>query len=310
VQITRRSQEKFADLCAAHGTIRKIEEIYEAHGFDLPANFEPAEAGMRRSVCAAAERGADLSDGQVQQRLLRVYLDGIDDFGRRQFDPFSPPAQQADDPLVDETRALVRSLQRDGASIDDEARLTFSGGPPVLPIERFHLLDEPQALLEQLDRITAGIANDPPAAIGAAKDVTESTFKFVLRDYGIAYDERNASLTDLYKLVANALGLTRDAVPDSAKGSQAAHKILQNLSTAVQSLAELRNILGTGHGRTAPNPALARHARLAANASRTVVEFVLETMARAQGGGRLMSHRRRPVSHRGVVVSAQRPRLR
>jgi hypothetical protein len=101
--------------------------------------------------------------------------------------------------------------------------------------------------------------------------------KFVLRDYGVAYDERSASLTDFYKLAATELGLSRDAVPDSAKGSQAAHKVLQNLSTAVQSLAEFRNALGTGHGRTAPNPALARHARLGANAARTVVEFVLET---------------------------------
>jgi hypothetical protein len=49
------------------------------------------------------------------------------------------------------------------------------------------------------------------------------------------------------------------------------------MATAIQSLAELRNELGLGHGRTASSPALARHARLAANAARTVVEFVLET---------------------------------
>jgi hypothetical protein len=277
VQITRRSQQKFADLCAAHGTVRTIEAVYEAHGFYLPANFEPAQGGARRSVCAAAEHGADLSDGRVQQRLLRAYLDGVDDFGRPPTYVYFASAQETEDPLVPEARTLVRSLQRDGAPVDDDARLILAGGPPVLPVESFHLLDEPQALLEQLDRIAAGIANDPPAAIGAAKDLTESTLKFILRDYGVAYAERSASLTDLYRLVSNELGLSRDSVPDSAKGSQAAHKVLQNLSTTVQSLAEFRNAVGTGHGRTAPNPALARHARLAANAARTVVEFVLET---------------------------------
>jgi len=66
-------------------------------------------------------------------------------------------------------------------------------------------------------------------------------------------------------------------VPASAKGSAAAQRVLQNLMTVVQGLAELRNELGLGHGRTAPSPAYARHARLAANAARTVVEFVLET---------------------------------
>jgi hypothetical protein len=277
MRLTRRSQQKFADLCATLGTVREIEAVYEAHGFDLPAGFEPTEGGMRRSVCAAAEDGADLADAQVQQRLLRVYLDGIDDFGRGSSDPFYESSPEAEDALKPQARALVRSLQRDGAPIDDDARLVFAAAPPVLPIERFHLLDEPQALLEQLNRIAAGIESDPPAAIGAAKDLTESTLKFVLRDYGVTYDERNASLIDLYKLVANELGLSRDAVPASAKGSRAAHKVLQNLSTAVQSLAEFRNAIGTGHGRTAPNPALARHARLAANAARTVVEFVLET---------------------------------
>ena len=66
-------------------------------------------------------------------------------------------------------------------------------------------------------------------------------------------------------------------MPSSAKGSAASQRVLQNLSSAVQGLAELRNELGLGHGRTTPSPALARHARLAANAARTVVEFVLET---------------------------------
>jgi hypothetical protein len=64
---------------------------------------------------------------------------------------------------------------------------------------------------------------------------------------------------------------------DSAKGSATAQRILQNMATAVQSLAELRNELGLGQGRPAPSPALARHARLAANSARAVVEFVLET---------------------------------
>lgn len=71
--------------------------------------------------------------------------------------------------------------------------------------------------------------------------------------------------------------LSRESVPASAKGSAAAHRVLQNLATSVQGLAELRNELGLGHSRTAPSAALARHARLAANSARAVVEFVLET---------------------------------
>jgi hypothetical protein len=172
----------------------------------------------------------------------------------------------------------VRALQQDGGPVDDDGKLVFGGSaPPVLPVEQFDRLDEPRVLLQHLERIDAGILKDPAAAIGAAKELVESTLKFILDDYGVEYSEREASLTDLYKLAATSLRLTREAVPESAKGSRASHRILQNLATAVQSLAELRNELGVGHGRTAPSPALARHARLAANSARAVVEFLLET---------------------------------
>jgi Abortive infection C-terminus len=171
----------------------------------------------------------------------------------------------------------VRALHQDGAPVDDDGKLVFGSAPPVLPVERFDRLDEPRVLLQHLERIDAGIVKDPAAAIGAAKELVESTCKFILNDYGVEYDERAASLTDLYKLVAEELRLTRESVPASARGSRASHRVLQNLTTAVQSLAELRNELGIGHGRTAPSPALARHARLAANSARAVVEFLLET---------------------------------
>jgi Abortive infection C-terminus len=226
MQLSRRSRQKFADFAAGSGTVRRIEDVYAAQGFDLPANFKLPETGQRRAICAAAEAGADISDPAVAQRLLRVYLDAIDDWGRAQATWGSENAGT----LSDDARALLRSLQQDGAPVDDEGALNFASTPSALPVARFD-----------------------------------------------QYDEREASLTNLYKLVAEQLALTREAVPESAKGSRSSHRILQNLATAVQSLAELRNELGIGHGRTAPSPALARHARLAANAARTVVEFLLET---------------------------------
>jgi hypothetical protein len=121
-----------------------------------------------------------------------------------------------------------------------------------------------------------GIKADPAAAIGSAKELAESVCKLVLDDYGQPY-ARAAKLLELYKAAAVALAISRASVPNSAKGSQASQKVLQNLATMVQSLAELRDELGLGHGRSKASPALERHARLACNASRTLTEFVLET---------------------------------
>lgn len=274
VEISRRSRQKFADFAAGWGAVRKIEDVYAAQGFYLPPDFQLPEVSVRRAVCAAAERDIDPSDPAVSERLLRVYADAIDDWGRRNvlWDP-----QDSGDPLVDEARVLVRALQNDGAPIDDDAKIVFRGEPaPILPVEKFSRLDQPRVLLEQLDRIAGAIDRDPPAAIGAAKELTESVLKFVLDDYGVHY-EPAASLTDLYKLASVRLRLSRESVPENVKGSRASHKVLQNLTVAVQSLAELRNEIGSGHGRTRPSLALARHARLAANSARAVVEFILET---------------------------------
>ena len=143
-------------------------------------------------------------------------------------------------------------------------------------IADLRLLAEPRVVEQHLERMSANVVGDPPAAIAAAKELVESVCKFVLDDYAVDYTTAD-DLPALYKKTANILRLNREAVPDSAKGSAAAQRVLQNLSTTVQSLAEFRNELGLGHGKTQPTPALSRHARLSVNASRTVAEFLLET---------------------------------
>jgi hypothetical protein len=57
--------------------------------------------------------------------------------------------------------------------------------------------------------------------------------------------------------------------------------------TTIQSLAELRNELGIGHGQSKRSVALTRHARLALNATVTITEFVLDTWQARVDGGRL-----------------------
>jgi hypothetical protein len=76
VQLSRRSRQKFADFAAGSGTVRSIEDLYSAQGFDLPSNFQLPESGQRRAVCAAAEAGVDAEDPEVAQRLLRVTSTG------------------------------------------------------------------------------------------------------------------------------------------------------------------------------------------------------------------------------------------
>jgi hypothetical protein len=120
------------------------------------------------------------------------------------------------------------------------------------------------------------LAADPAAAIASSKEMVESVCKVILDDYEVTYRNKDDLLT-LYKKVAVALKLNAESVPDNKRGSEAAQGVLRSLVTAVQRLAELRNELGLGHGRTQASQALTRHARLAFNSGSAVAEFLLDT---------------------------------
>lgn len=268
MQISKRSQRKFADYCTDRGVLRTIRDLFEAEDFVESEHYrdDPTQ-GQRRNLVAAFHSSIDPESEDDQRRLLRVYLNAIDDWGRGYLDGN----------LDSDSKALIKALRRDGAPIDEEGNLLEVGSSPVvLPLDEFERLSQPEVLVKHLERIGDNLAKDPAAAIGSSKELVESTCKFVLDDYGLPYGKRD-NLLDLYKAAAKALKINREAVPGNRKGSEAAQRTLQNLATAVQSLAELRNELGLGHGKTSNSPALERHARLSFNAARTVVEFVLQT---------------------------------
>jgi hypothetical protein len=59
--------------------------------------------------------GIDTSDPEQLSRLLRVFVDAIDSWGR-----------DMEGDLVPAAKDMIRSLQRDGVSINDEGELTTS----------------------------------------------------------------------------------------------------------------------------------------------------------------------------------------
>jgi hypothetical protein len=178
---------------------------------------------------------------------------------------------------------LVAADQMSGRPVFEARRKRGAKHPTsALRIPEYQRLRNPQIFEEHLRRIEAGLASDPAAAIASSKEMVESVCKTVLDDYGVVYRSRD-DLLALYKAAAEQLKLNAESVPENAKGSQAAQGALRALVTAVQRLAELRNELGLGHGRTKASPAMTRHARLAFNAASTVAEFLLDTWHERRG---------------------------
>ena len=173
--------------------------------------------------------------------------------------------------------ALTQTGTISGRPVYAGVPITASPTPATaLKLPTRTVLDDHTALQDHLDSIQRTITTDPAATIASAKELVETTFKLILDKRGIAY-KNGDDLGDLYKKVATELSLTRDSVPGSAKGSEAAKKTLGALTTAVFGLAELRNAIGRGHGRTTPSPALERHARLAFNTVVALTEFFFDT---------------------------------
>lgn len=132
-------------------------------------------------------------------------------------------------------------------------------------------------LSQQITRMEAAILSDPELAIGTAKELVETVAKTILQEAGQAAGPKD-DLPKVVRAAAQALELDRDSVPDAARAAETIRRLLSNLATISNGLAELRNAYGTGHGRPAGSSGIKpRHARLAVGAAATLATFLLET---------------------------------
>ena len=138
-------------------------------------------------------------------------------------------------------------------------------------------------LRAQIGRIRHAVSTDPPLAIGSAKELVETVCKTLLDDMGVKV-RRSPTLPALVRATAKELQLLPEDVPEASRGRDASRRILQNLASVVDGLAELRNLYGTGHGKSGRSRGLSsRHARLSVGAMATLAVFLFETHEARKG---------------------------
>jgi hypothetical protein len=141
-------------------------------------------------------------------------------------------------------------------------------------IQKFNL----QYINKQIQRLEKATETDPDLAIGTSKELIESCCKTILDEFKVSYNEKDIDVTRLTRLTMEQLGLLPKNIAPDSKGSDIIKKILGNLSTISQGMAELRNIYGTGHGKSGTAVGLTpRHARLAVTSASALVHFLFET---------------------------------
>jgi hypothetical protein len=219
-------------------------------------------------------------DSSVRRETTQAYLDAVN---------WSDPAHvrrflNVADRLLDgwsgdNTDALWRRVMRDGYERDQRTgAIVAVGGNRA--IESLRHVSDASAIRELLDRMSRAADDDPPLAVGSAKEIVESTAKVVLAERGLAWRE-SADLPELVRAAEIALGLhpsTATAGPDASDGVR---KILGAVTTITTGLAELRNRgHGTGHGPVTARVGLRpRHAHLAVNAAITCCQLMIDTLA-------------------------------
>lgn len=261
--ITARTRRHFREALV-DTVLGEIRDLFEDEGFrERDTDFNGS--GARRTLVERYYADVRWDDPSSVHRVLRVFeqvLSTLPEGGYR-----------------DQAVMLLRS---DGYVVAD-GRIAPRVAATI-PVQAMAELDDPDVIEAHLRRIASHIDDDPELAIGAAKELIESTTKLVLKRLNVPFDER-ADVPALVKQAQQALKLHASDVDENVKASKTIRSILSGLSQVAVGVAELRNHYGTGHGRSGRTGLNPRHAHLAVGAATVYCRTLLETLAARTGSG-------------------------
>ena len=97
-------------------------------------------------------------------------------------------------------------------------------------------------------RIKDALPHDPELAIGSTKELIESVLKTILDIHGAQLT--NDDMPKLLKRAQAALDIDPKDISDSKPGSESIRKLVSCLAQIIIAVTELRNLYGTGHGKS------------------------------------------------------------
>ena len=137
----------------------------------------------------------------------------------------------------------------------------------------------------QVTRMEAALPGDLELAIGTAKDFIETICRTILRERQVQLPADD-DLPALVRLTVRTLPVVPNGVEDRVRWEGTILRLVNNLASIGQSLAELRNAFGTGHGKEAGHKGLeVHHARLIVRMTTAVGVFLYEAHERDRAAG-------------------------
>jgi hypothetical protein len=181
------------------------------------------------------------------------------------------------DPSIDERiskaqHAIGDSLAKNQLGYQLNGVVTVAGaGLTTKTLADFFISGDFVSIEAEFTRAITHLHADPHAAITAASSIIEALCKTYIETFGLEMPSKQ-SIVPLWRVVQEHFGLNIDSLLADDQ-----RKILQGLSAIVDGVGAYRTHIGSAHGRgLQPPPITVAEARLAVNASHTVVTFLME----------------------------------
>lgn len=234
----------------SHSTLT---QIFRASGYQDADTYDaglgtPNKQNRVVTVFREAERRPATARRLVDDLLVALRSDGC----------FTRPGP--------EVASLARALSRIGWQLDPDGYLEPIGHIDLETGGR-------EALDEQLKRILRN-TEDPAVLLGVSKDLLESICKFVLEERA-CLPERRIDFPEALHLALDRLALLPTSVSVDSPGGKQVREIYQSAKRIAESVNELRNLEGTGHGRTLPTGVSPETARYVIRQTSYLAELML-----------------------------------
>ena len=262
--ISKATRNRFCEALVRNSVLREIEMIFDEAGLEPDLDFVPRTSGDRRTLIEQYYAGVDFSSWADVSKMVTSFAEVVLLLTGR------GDTSAADD--------LTERMHKDGFVYESGtfSRRWDDQTPLVTGVRAYAALRNLPELNAQIDRLYGSIDTDPRLAIGTAKELIETVCKTILDDRNVVVGDDD--LGKIVRAVAKELRLEPSGISPETKGADTVRRTLSNLGQLSQGLAELRNLYGTGHGRTGSSgPIKPRHAKLAVGAAATLATFLLET---------------------------------
>jgi hypothetical protein len=253
--------------------LREIADEFDAARIHCELSHQPNVSGQRRALVEQYYKTVDWESWTDIRKVLQVFEAVL----HRAQQLASQPNDQWQKQRQAEVEKLVWCLRRDGFQWID-GRIVSGAGMPVLDgIKETAASFDAKHMADQIRRMESAVESDPSLAIGTAKELIETCCKTILEERGKPIIGA-PDVSTLTKETLKELKLVPEGVPEAARGADVIKRLLSNLETIGNGLAELRGLYGTGHGKHGNSTGLSsRHAKLAVGAASTLAVFLFET---------------------------------